>query len=146
MKKILFFIFLGLSIHTAHSQTVQNFKVKNASNEKDRTMMLDILRADLYQDLKQEIVFVVKHFKAAGNYAWFEGEAQRKDGRRVRFPIDDDAVYNCCTVSALFKKSGSKWYVVESSAFRSDCGHCLIADRYPRVPKAIFSQIARGIN
>ena len=70
MKKILFLIFLGLSIHTAHSQTVQNFKVKNASNAKDRTMMLDILRADLYQNVKQELVFVVDHFKVAGNYVW----------------------------------------------------------------------------
>ncbi|MHA8083170.1 hypothetical protein ACST14_07090 [Aquirufa sp. A-Brett2-15D] len=142
MKKILFFIFLGLSIHSAHSQTVQNFKVKNASNEKDRTMMLDILRADLYQNVKQELIFVVDHFKVAGNYAWFEGKAQRKDGRQIRFPAEGE--YDCCLTTALFKKSNGKWYIVESGAFGTDCWHCAIAYRHPYAPKIIFSQTARG--
>jgi hypothetical protein len=142
MKKILFFIFLGLSIQTAHSQTVQNFKVKNASNQKDRTMMLDILRADLYQNLKQEVVFVVKHFKVAGNYAWFEGEAQRKDGRQIRFPTDGE--YDCCMVTSLFKKSNNKWYIVEKDAFCTDVCYWAIATRYPQAPKSIFTPIARG--
>jgi hypothetical protein len=122
MKKILFFIFLGLSMQTAHSQAVQNFKVKNASNEKDRTMMLDILRADLYQNVKQELVFVVDHFKVAGNYAW----------------------YYCCIVTSLFKKSNNKWYIVESGAFGTDVWYGAIAMRYPNVPKSIFTPMARG--
>ena len=142
MKKILFLIFLGLNIHTAHSQTVQNFKVKNASNAKDRTMMLDILRADLYQNVKQELVFVVNHFKVSGNYAWFEGEAQRKDGRQIRFPVEGE--HDCCMVTCLFKKSNNKWYIVESGAFGTDVWYGAIAKSYPQAPKSIFTPIARG--
>lgn len=142
MKKLLFILFLGFSIQTAQAQTVQDFKVKNASNEKDRTMMLDILRADLYKMVKQELIFVVNHFKVSGNYAWFEGKAQRKDGKEIRFPAEGE--YDCCLATALFKKSNGKWYMVESGAFGTDCWHCSIADRHPTVPKIIFSRTAKG--
>ncbi len=144
MKKIFFFVFLGLGIQTAYSQTVQDFKVKNATNEKDRTMMLDILRADLYKIVKQELIFVVNHFKVAGNYAWFEGDAKRKDGKQIRFPADEIGMRECCLATALFKKSNGKWYIVESGAFGNDCWHCGIAIQHPNVPKSIFTPIARG--
>ena len=143
MKKLLFMLFLGFSIQTAQAQTVQDFKVKNASNEKDRTMMLDILRADLYKMVKQELIFVVNHFKVSGNYAWFEGNAQRKDGKEIRFPADDDMPHDCCLATALFKKSNGKWYIVESGAFGTDVWYMGTAGRYPYVPKVIFTPLAR---
>ncbi len=146
MKKLLFILFLGLSVQTVHAQTVQDFKVKNATNEKDRTMMLDILRADLYKMVKQELIFAVNHFKVAGNYAWFEGNALRKDGKEIQFAEDDDMPHDCCLTTALFKKYNGKWYVVESGAFGTDIWYLGIAGRFPEAPKVIFSPIAKRNN
>ena len=73
--------------------------------------MLDILRANLYQDFQQELVFVVNHFKVGNNYAWFMGDAQRRDGQEIILPNYD---YDCCHVEALFKKAMENgiWYKV----------------------------------
>ncbi len=142
MKKLLFILFLGFSIQSAQAQTVQDFKVKNASNEKDRTMMLDLLRADLYKMVKQELIFAVVHFKVAGNYAWFEGNAQRKDGKTIQFP-DDDLPHDCCYVTSLFKKSNGKWYILESGAFGTDIWYMGTAQRFPDAPKVIFTPLVR---
>ena len=96
MKKITISIMLMLISQIIYSQDVRDFKIKNESNIKDRTMMLDILRAELYEDYKQEFIFVVNHFKVSQNYAWFEGTAQRKDGREIVFNPEES--HDCCLV------------------------------------------------
>ena len=48
MKKALTVLILIIGIQIAYSQVVLDFKTKNENNIKDRTMMLDILRANLY--------------------------------------------------------------------------------------------------
>ncbi len=117
------------------SQVVRDFKTKNENNIKDRTMMLDILRANLYQNYQQEFIFVIRHFKVSNNYAWFEGNAQRKDGKMIKF---DEGENSCCLVTSLFKKSNGKWYIVESGAFGTDVWWYGIGSRYPAAPRAIF--------
>jgi hypothetical protein len=140
MDRIIFRWFgflLALTLSTTmNGQTVVDLKAKTPSNEKERTLMLDILRAKLYEDYKQEFVFVVRHFKASGAYAWFEGDAQRKDGKQIRF--DSDFPHDCCGVTALFKKGGSKWLIVESGAFGTDVWWSGIGSRHPEAPRSIF--------
>lgn len=116
--------------------TVFDLKVKTAANSADRTKMLDILRAKMYEEYKQEFVFVVDHFKMSNNYAWFMGDVQRKDGRKIVFP--DDGVYDCCHAQALFRKKSGKWYLVESGSFATDVWFEGIEDRYPSAPAEIF--------
>lgn len=135
-QKILLAFMFSLSVNLVSAQVVQDFKLKNAINGKDRTIMLDLLRASLYELHKQEFVFVVKHFKVANNYAWLRADAQRKDGRQIYFPRD--AYYDCCHVEALFRKIGTKWYIVESSAFSTDVGWYEIPQKNPMAPRAIF--------
>jgi hypothetical protein len=128
---------LALALSSAmHGQTVVDLKTKTPSNEKERTLMLDILRAKLYEEHKQEFVFVVRHFKSGGAYAWFEGDAQRKDGSQIRF--EPDIPHDCCVVTALFKESGSKWHIVESGAFGTDVWWLGIGARHPDAPRSIF--------
>ncbi len=103
-------------------------------------MMLDIYRAKLYSEYKQEFVFVVNHFKMGNNYAWLMAELQRKDGRK--FYINEDA-QSCCHVEALFKKSGSKWLLVESGEFSTDVWWEGIRRRYPAAPIGIFDYSGR---
>lgn len=135
MKKITISLMLLLVCQITYCQEIRDFKTKNESNSKDRTMMLDILRAKLYEDYKQEFIFVVNHFKVSQNYAWFEGTAQRKDGREIIFNSEES--HDCCLVTSLFKKSNGKWYIEESGAFGTDVWWLGISSRYP-APRAIF--------
>jgi len=136
-RKIIILFTLCVLLNDAYSQVVQDFKTKNASNIKDRTAMLDLLRGSLYKDYKQEFIFVVKHFKVANNYAWLRADAQRKDGKEIYFGADKD-YYDCCHVEALFRKIGAKWFIVESSAFTTDVGWLEMRKRNPMAPRAIF--------
>ena len=136
MKKtflLLVFVFIGFH---SFSQKMLNYKVKTKENEKDRTMMLDILRATYYPEYKQEFVFVVNVFNVANNYAWFKGTAQRKDGKLIK--LDEEEPNDCCHVEALFKNKSGKWYIVESVAFSTDVWYDGIWERVPEAPKIIF--------
>jgi hypothetical protein len=134
IKRTLLVTLLLVMFSIAKAQLILNYKVKNNSNVTNRTMMLDIYRAKLYEEYRQEFVFVVNHFKVGNNYAWFMGEVTRKDGKSVRTNEMDD----CCHVEALFKKIGSKWYIAESGAFSTDVWWEGIRDRNPNAPSAIF--------
>jgi hypothetical protein len=134
IKRILFVSMLLMIFSSSQAQRIMDYKVKNNSNVTDRTMMLDILRAKFYEEYRQEFVFVVNHFKVGNNYAWFKGEATRKDGKSIRLNEMED----CCHVEALFKKIGSKWYIAESVAFSTDLWYDGIQNRYPKAPSAIF--------
>jgi hypothetical protein len=138
MKKTLLVLLLIMGTQISYSQVIRDFKTKNANNITDRTMMLDILRASLYQEYKQEFIFVVKHFKVSDSYAWFQGTAQRKDGKPIKFEYDGA---NTDYVTCLFKRSNGKWYIVESDAFGTDVWWYGIDSRYPAAPKKIFTAI-----
>jgi hypothetical protein len=136
LLKLTFFACFVMSIGIVNAQSIADFRVKNAYNESDRTMMLDILRANLYQDYKQEFIFQVNHFKVGGGYAWFMGNAERRDGRPVKISGED----NCCHVEALFSKRGNKWYIEAAGAFSTDAWWYGISYKYPRAPRAIFDE------
>lgn len=121
-----------------NAQAIIDIKVKNPSNEKERTMMLDILRANLYQQYKQELIFEVKHFKMSAGFAWFMGNAARKDGKPVKTGEYSDGTH----VEALFTKKGDKWYLAESGAFSTDMWWSGISWNYPKAPKGIFDEVA----
>ena len=56
-----------------NAQHVKDYKTKTAANNKERTQMLDLLRAEIYREHKQEVQFVVAKLNVLGNHAWFEG-------------------------------------------------------------------------
>lgn len=104
MKRIIYSIgmILFLSLGVFADTPMLDYKTKTKSNEKERTYLLDLLRANLSNEFKQEFVFVVEHFKISGDYAWFRGTAKRKDGKEIS--LSEDIPYDCCHVEALFKK------------------------------------------
>ena len=117
---------------------VQDFKTKNSSNQAQRTQMLDLLRGEIKKSVRQEVVFVVDHFKVSGEYAWFEGTVQRKDGGQITFPDED---YECCKATCLFVKRGSNWSIAEYGAFGTDVWWAGIGNRFPRAPRTIFPSV-----
>lgn len=137
MRIYIFLLFTALfSIQFSFSQTLRDFKKKTDENTKERTEMLDLLRTDIKNDLEQDVVFVVNHFKVYGTYAWMEGTVQRKDGKELKFP---DEAYDCCHVEALFKKVNGAWVLKANGAFSTDVWYACILSSYPEASRQIFS-------
>lgn len=137
MRIFIFLLFTALfSIQFSFSQTLHDFKKKTDENTKERTEMLDLLRTDVKNDLEQDVVFVVNHFKVYGTYAWMEGTVQRKDGKELKFP---DEAYDCCHVEALFKKVNGAWVLKANGAFSTDVWYACILSSYPEASRQIFS-------
>jgi hypothetical protein len=132
---------------TTNAQMIYDFKVKNAANEKDRTMMLDLLRNSMYNSFKQVYAYKVDHFKVSQGYAWLSGVAERKDGKKI--VLTGEQAYNnsCCNVGVLFVKRGDKWFIEdESRVFPSDVygdEHEAMPKLHPRAPIAIFDEAAK---
>jgi hypothetical protein len=135
MKQVLIAVLLITSVLT-EAQQIVDFKVKNEANAKDRTVMLDLMREEIYRIEPIEIKFVVDHFKVSNNYAWFEGTAQLKDGKTIDF--GDDFPGDCCRVLSLFQKTNGSWTIAEFMPFCTDVCHLGIANRFPKAPKGIF--------
>lgn len=137
MRIFIFLLFTTLlSLQLGFSQTLRDFKKKTETNAKERTAMLDLLRTDIKNDLEQDVIFVVNHFKVYGNYAWMEGTVQRKDGKELKFP---DEAYDCCHVEALFKKVNGSWVLKANGAFTTDVWYVCIVSTYPEASRQIFS-------
>lgn len=137
MRIFIFLLFTTLfSIQLSFSQTLRDFKKKTEENTKERTAMLDLLRTDIKNDLEQDVIFVVNHFKVYGNYAWMEGTVQRKDGKELKFP---DEAYDCCHVEALFKKINGSWVLKANGAFSTDVWYVCIVSSYPEASRQIYS-------
>jgi hypothetical protein len=137
MRIFIFLLFTTLfSIQLSFSQTLRDFKKKTEENTKERTAMLDLLRTDIKNDLEQDVIFVVNHFKVYGNYAWMEGTVQRKDGKELKFP---DEAYDCCHVEALFKKVNGSWVLKANGAFSTDVWYVCIVSSYPEASRQIYS-------
>ncbi|MFM1809907.1 MAG: hypothetical protein RLZZ382_1132 [Bacteroidota bacterium] len=137
MRIFIFLLFTALfSIQFSFSQTLRDFKKKTDENTKERTEMLDLLRTDIKNDLEQDVIFVVNHFKVYGTYAWMEGTVQRKDGKELKFP---DEAYDCCHVEALFKKVNGAWVLKANGAFSTDVWYACILSSYPEASRQIFS-------
>ncbi|MBS1520129.1 MAG: hypothetical protein JST50_03970 [Bacteroidetes bacterium] len=137
MKTKLLVLILFLFCLNCFAQTPKllDYKVKTADNAKERTEMLDAFRADLYKEWKLKFEFVVSYFKRSGDYAWFEGTAERKDGKDMTFPEDS---YDCCHAEALFQKKDGKWIMLEGDAFSTDVWYWGIGKRHPKASVSIF--------
>ncbi|EMY71045.1 hypothetical protein [Leptospira vanthielii] len=127
---------LFLSLGVFAETPILDYKTKTNANEKERTYLLDLLRANLANEFKQEFIFVVEHFKVSGDYAWFRGTAKRKDGKEIS--LSEEIPYDCCHLEALFKKTNGKWQISESGAFSTDVWWDGIQARYPKASKDIF--------
>ncbi|MFN5318926.1 MAG: hypothetical protein ACK5CY_08795 [Bacteroidia bacterium] len=121
------------------AQPVLDFKTKNENNVQERTQMLDLLRNEVRLAFKQEVVFVVEHFKVCGNYAYLEAVAQRKDGKKL---VMDTPGADCCRAGALFVKNSGIWQIARDGVFRSDAWNWCIVYDFPMANRAIFSEMA----
>jgi hypothetical protein len=127
---LLLVLLMGSTIAQAQ---VKDFKVKNNTNTAERTVMIDLLRNKMKAEFELEFKYVVNHFKVSGNFAWFKGDAQRKDGKTLQ--LDD--MQDCCHVECLFKKVNNKWTILEYGAFSTDVWYEGIGERLA-APAAIF--------
>jgi hypothetical protein len=129
-------MFLKLS-----AQPISEFKIKNESNSRERTKMLDLLRNEVRNAYDIEVVFDVNHFKVSGNYGYIESTAKRKDNKELVLSEDGG---DCCQVGALFYKNNGIWEVAQSGIFPTDVWCYCITKSYPKANLAIFSELAKN--
>ena len=70
MAKIKILLLFFIMNESLTAQSLRNFKTKNESNTIERTYMLDLLRAEVRDEISQKVVIVVNHFIVSGVYAW----------------------------------------------------------------------------
>ena len=143
MKKTILLILLVALTTIGSAQSLRDFKTKSSANSAERTQMLDLMRERVYDHVQQDVVFVVNHFKVMNDYAFFEGTAQRKDGKVLRMPEDYG---DCCGCGALFKKTNGKWHILVGATFPTDVWYAGLTEIYPNVPRAILSESAKFSN
>ncbi len=142
MRKLqLLLLIIIISQGSFTAQSIRNFKEKNDGNAKERTQMLDLLRNNLKNDIEQDVVFVVNHFLVSENYAWMEGEVQRKDGLKLKLPYDG---MECCHVEALFKKVKGTWILKREGAFSTDVWYECLGNDFPDADPRIYSKANRS--
>jgi len=101
----------------------------------ERKLILDALRGKVQQLHGLEVVFVVRHLKVKDGWAWVHTLTQSPDG-----------VSRYEDVSALLRKSGAAWGVVELPCAEEGNDHCLgspdhfrlLKERFPNLPLDIL--------
>ena len=141
-KKVLLILFVALTT-IGSAQSLRDFKTKSTANSAERTQMLDLMRERVYDHVQQDVVFVVNHFIVMNDYAFFEGTAQRKDGKSMDLSLFLEDVDVCCYCGALFKKTNGKWHILEGATFPNDVWSSGLTERFPNVPRAILSDAAK---
>lgn len=140
MKKVQLFLFIIISLGIK-AQKAQDWKTKTAKNTVERAQILDIARKKVFDELKQQAQFKVRHLKVSKDFAWLEADALSSSGNSLVFPDD---FYDCCHVEGLFKKENGNWIALEFGAFSTDCWYCGISSSHPEIPESIFSDAAIG--
>ncbi len=99
-----------------------------AKGSAERAALMDAMRA---KGDDQDRVFVVRHLKVSGDWAWLDCEPQSRDGRN-KYEAE----------SALFQKKGGRWRVVAQPCGEADCEYGPEVNRirgeFPAAPDAIF--------
>ncbi len=137
MKKLLIVVIFLASAQIVSAQQIKDYKVSTETNAKERTIMLDLFRAKLQKEFKQEFVFSITVFNVSNKYAWIKGSAARKDGKKIVFKKDEADFMDCCHVEALMIKKSNGWNVAEQGAFSTDVWYDGIWKRH-NAPIAIW--------
>lgn len=99
-----------------------------AKGSAERAALMDAMRA---KGDDQDRVFVVRHLKVSGDWAWLDCAPQSRDGRNKYEPE-----------SALFQKKNARWRVAAQPCGEADCEYgaelTRIRVEYPAAPDAIF--------
>lgn len=141
-KSILLILFIAFTT-IGLAQSMRDFKTKSTANSAERTQMLDLMRERVYDHVQKDVFFVVDHFKVLNNFAYFEGWAQRKDGKVLKMPEDYG---DCCYCRALFKKTSGKWHIPEGVTFPTDVWYDSLTERFLNAPHVVLSETAKFTN
>lgn len=123
-------------------QTESSNNQSSVAETPERKQVLDALRIPVAQELKQDIIFKVDHYKAEGDWAFVSASPKNKDGGAPNWKITkyqkfidngdfEDGIY------ALLKKTGGKWTVVTYLMNCHDVCYLNWAEDY-KAPQSLF--------
>ncbi len=107
----------------------------------ERTAILDVVRFPLQADVNQSVVFVVKHMKVQGDWAFLIGTPETKSGGRINYrgtKYEEVAQEVDEITIALLKRKGGKWVALDCVYFCGDVWWWGLWERYPGCPRSIF--------
>ena len=135
LLSILSLIILGLSVS---AQTVEHPDKGSA----ERSALLDTLRPSIEKELKQKIVFVIHQINVQGTWAFVDGRLRTTNGKVPSWkgtPYAKAASYGAQSdgISALLKRSGNGWRIIEKAIGCTDVCYVDWWKRY-KAPKALF--------
>ncbi|TCI84539.1 hypothetical protein [Tenacibaculum sp. M341] len=129
MKNI-FFILCLMFCCFCNAQFFTSYKVKTTQNKKERTELLNLVRAQT-----GDYLFIVNTLNVSKQYAWFQGTQVRRDGK----PIETSEYEDCCHTEALLKRSGKTWKVIEFGSNSTDVWWFGLWETY-QLPKTFFTE------
>jgi hypothetical protein len=118
---------LLLSTAPAHAQAAPYTPPVGSA---ERKAILDAMRAlgDIH-----DRVFLLRYLKVQNGWAWMRGDPQSPDGKN-----------HYESESALFRKEGAAWKVLDQPCAEADCDDkkemARIRAAYPKAPAGIFPQ------
>jgi hypothetical protein len=107
----------------------------------ERTAILDVVRFPLQADVNQSVVFVVKHMKVQGDWAFLIATPETKSSERINYrgtKYEEVAQEVDEITIALLKRKGGKWVASDCAYFSGDVWWWGLWERYPGCPRSIF--------
>src|SRR5437763_10373182 len=106
-------MFMALSVT---AQTVEHPE----KGSPERSALLDTLRPPIEKELRQKIVFVINQINVQGQWAFVDGRLRTSEGKVPSWkgtPYAKAASYGAQSdgISALLKRSGKGWHIVENA-------------------------------
>lgn len=108
----------------------------------ERAAIFAALRVPVSKELKQPVSFLANDFRILGSWAFLSGQAQNPKGGEINWKITEyksaiDAEIFDDNLSALLKKTGGKWRVVDYAIGCTDVCY-LDWDTKHKAPSALF--------
>lgn len=115
----------------------QETAVTPPPNSVERKEVLDALRGEMQKLHGINVVFTVRYLKVLKGWAWIETSPRSADGSNQ---YED--------ISALLRKTGTKWKVAELACSEEDNEECLgspdyftgLKKRFPKMPTRILPE------
>jgi hypothetical protein len=91
--------------------------------------------------VNQSVVFVVKHMKVQGDWAFLIATPETKSSERINYrgtKYEEVAQEVDEITIALLKRKGGKWVASDCAYFSGDVWWWGLWERYPGCPRSIF--------
>ena len=139
----IFTFFLFLLVVTQGFAQDKIIDISKDRQSADRAFILNILRAKVKPQIKQDVSFVVRSLQLKNNYAFLKGNVKYANGKEIDFRKTvfkeefEQGMFDGNSIYALCKKVNGKWKYLVHSIGPTDVVYTCWASIY-KAPKELF--------